>query len=119
MGPPIAGAVADKLGNFKLFLLWGGGCIGDAVTPPAGDSWGAHPPGVALTLITDHHQSELPNRQVIHRLAEVLPKAETGNTVDAEYLSLSSSPTRRINIGSAAPTASVNITSILKAKNFS
>ncbi|XP_042240864.1 uncharacterized protein LOC121878593, partial [Homarus americanus] len=94
------------------------------------------PPGVALTLITDHHQSELPNRQVIHRLAEVLPKAETGNTVDAEYLQFIVITNQtgcdfydeyqtfmdginNINIGSAAPTASVNITSILKAKNFS
>ncbi|KAK4321256.1 hypothetical protein Pmani_007929 [Petrolisthes manimaculis] len=136
MGPPISGAFADKLGNFKLFFSGMVAVSGMVsllllVIPPV-----PIPAGFALTLITDHHQSEQPTRADINKLAEVLPKAETGHHVDAEYLQFivitnqsgcdihdeyqtSMDGFDKVSIGSAEPMATVNITRILKSKNFS
>ncbi|XP_069178886.1 major facilitator superfamily domain-containing protein 6 [Procambarus clarkii] len=136
MGPPVAGAVADKLGNFKLFFsgvvtMTGMMSLLLLIIPQV-----PIPPGVALTLITDHHVSEHPSGPEIHKLANVLPKEETGKYVDAKYLQFivitnqtgcdfydeyqtSMDGINHINIGYAAPMATVNITCILKAKNFS
>ncbi|KAK8387571.1 hypothetical protein O3P69_018247 [Scylla paramamosain] len=136
MGPPVAGAIADKLGNFKLFFSGVVAVSGMLsllllVIPPV-----PIPLGFSLTLITDHHQSEHPSGKEINKLAEVLPKEETGHHVDAEYLQFivitnqtgcdiydeyqtSMDGLNQVDIGSAEPMATVNITRILKHKNFS
>ncbi|XP_071542622.1 major facilitator superfamily domain-containing protein 6-like [Panulirus ornatus] len=136
MGPPVAGAIADKLGNFKLFFSGMVAVSGMVSLPLLVIPEVPIPPGLALTLITDQHQSEHPGAQDINKLAEVLPKEETGHSVDADYLQFivitnqsgcdiydeyqtSMDGLNNINIGSAEPMATVNITRILKAKNFS
>ncbi|XP_037795261.1 major facilitator superfamily domain-containing protein 6-like [Penaeus monodon] len=133
MGPPVAGAVADKIGNFKLFFsvmvaVSGLLSLFLLVIPAV-----PVPPGLSLTLLTDHLE---PEYQDVNKLAEVLPKEESGKTVDAEYLQFivitnqsgcdiydeyqtTMDGINKINIGSAEPKATANLTLIQKTSNFS
>ncbi|XP_066959615.1 major facilitator superfamily domain-containing protein 6-like isoform X1 [Macrobrachium rosenbergii] len=133
MGPPVAGAIADKIGNFKLFFsvmvaVSGMVSLLLLVIPPV-----PIPPGLSLSLLTDHHESE---HVGINALAERLPLEEIGHSVDAEYLQFIIITNQtgcdiweeyqttmdgfdKINIGSAEPKATANLTLILKHMNFS
>merc|ERR1712168_1549128 len=73
IGPPVAGAIADKLGNFKLFFsamvaVSGPLALFLLMVPQV-----PVPPGLSLTLLTDHLEPEYKN---VHKLAELLPREE-------------------------------------------
>lgn len=125
LGPPIAGAVADKIGNFKIFFSFmvvasGGMALPLLLVPPV-----PHPPGLVMTLLTDNS---------INELAEHFLSAEKGKMVDAEYLQFliitnqtgcdiheeyhtTMDGIRKVQIFKAEPKSSTNITRILRKGN--
>ncbi|CAL4122727.1 unnamed protein product [Meganyctiphanes norvegica] len=125
LGPPIAGAIADKIGNFKIFFSFMVVASGGLALPLLLVPSVPHPPGLVLTLLTDNS---------INELAEQLVLAEKGKMVDAEYLHflLITNQTgcdiheeyhttmdgiKNVDIFSAEPKASTNITRILRKGN--